>query len=151
MDTLELLSKNEEEISELYGLYAKILPHYKDFWLELMNEEIGHASWIRDFANGIEKRALFINPQRFPMEAFNTYKEYLHGAIDRASRKGIDPIQAFTSALYVEQSLIELPFFAVIDTGSEDFDKVVLRLREATEWHIKKIEEYWSNVKDKMT
>jgi hypothetical protein len=149
MDTLELLAKNEEEISELYKLYAKILPQYEYFWLRLADEEVAHAAWIRDFANGIEKGTLFLNKKRFPVASLNTYHEYLKKSMKEASLKSIEPIQIFTTALYLEKSLVELAFFEVIDTGSEDFDKVVLRLREATKSHVKKIEEYWSKVKDK--
>ncbi len=149
METLELLAKNEEEIGELYKLYARLLPQYKDLWLELSAEEMNHAKWIRDFAKGIEEGALIINTKRFPAAAFNTYHEYLQGAMEKADTRGIEPIQAFTAALYIEKSLIELKFWEVIDTGSEDFDKVALRLREATNGHVKKIEEYWSKVKDK--
>ena len=149
MDILELLAKNEEEIGELYKLYARVLPKYKDLWLELSAEEMNHASWIRDFAEGTEKGTLVINQKRFPAATFNTYHEYLHGAMEKAAKHGIEPIQAFTAALYIEKSLIELKFFEVIDTGPEDFDKVALRLSEATRGHVKKIEEYWSKVKDK--
>ena len=149
MDTLELLAKNEEEIGELYKLYARMLPHYKDLWLELADEEVIHAKWIRGFAKGIEKGSIFLDKKRFPMAALSTYHEYLQKSVGEASLKGIEPIEAFTMALYIERSLLELKFFEVIDTGSEDFDRVVLRLSEATKGHIKIIEEYWAKVKDR--
>lgn len=149
MEILEMLAKNEEEIGELYKLYAIKLPQYKDLWLELADEEVTHSKWIRDFAKGIDKGSIFLNKKRFPKAAINTYHGYLQKSYKEASLKGIEPIQAFTTALYLEQSLIELKFFEVIDTGSEDFDKVVLRLSEATKGHIKIIEEYWAKVKDK--
>ena len=144
-----MLAKNEEEIGELYKLYAIKLPQYKDLWLELADEEVTHAKWIRDFAKGIDKGSIFLNKKRFPEEAFQTYHEYLQGSMSRAQLKGIEPMQAFTVALYIEQSLIELKFWEVIDTGSEEFDKVALRLSEATTGHIKKIGDYWAKVKDR--
>jgi hypothetical protein len=148
MDTLELLATNEEEISDLYKLYAQKLPQYENLWLELSREETDHAAWIRDFARGIEKGTLYINQKRFPTEAFQTYHEYLQGSLAKTSSRGIEPMQAFTSALYIEQALIELKLWEVIDTGSEGFDKVALRLRIATKKHIEIIEEYWAKVKD---
>ena len=148
MDTLELLAKNEEEIGDLYELYAKIMPQHKDLWLELSKEEMGHAAWIRDFAKGTEKGKLTLNKRRFPAESFQTYHEYLKGSMGKASLRGIEPMQAFTTALYIEQALIELKFWGVMDTGSVEFDNVALRLHNATKKHIEEIGEYWAKVKD---
>jgi rubrerythrin len=149
MDTLEMLAKNEEEISELYRLYARVLPQYKDLWLELAADETEHARWIRDFAGGVDKKALVLNKKLFPESTFGYYHDYMQGAMEKASKRGIEPIQAFTSALYMEQSLVESKCFEGAGTGSEDFDKVALRLQRATEAHVKKIEDYWTKVKDK--
>jgi rubrerythrin len=147
MGPLELLAGNEEEISDLYKLYAGIMPQYKDLWLELSNEETDHAVWIRDFIRGIKKGTLFINEKRFPAEAFQTYREYLQESMKEAVSGAVDDIRAFTVALYIEQSLIDLNFWEVLDAGSEDFNKVALRLQNATKGHIEKIKKYWLKVK----
>jgi rubrerythrin len=149
MDTLEMLAKNEEEIGELYKLYARVLPQYQDLWLELADDEMNHARWIRDFAKGVDKGTLVLNKKLFPESTFNYYHDYMQGAMEKASKRGIEPMQAFTSALYMEQSLIEKRCFEAVDTGSAEFDKVALRLQQETIGHAKKIEDYWSKVKDK--
>ena len=148
MGILELLAENEEHIARLYRLYAEKLPKFRDFWTQLAGEEIEHASWIRDFANGVKDKTLYLDEKRFPREALQTYREYLDGSIEKANRKGVDAIGAFTTAFYIEESLIELKFFEVIDSGSEDFDKVLLRLKKATAEHNNRIKEYWTKVKD---
>jgi hypothetical protein len=149
METLELLAKNEEQVSELYKLYARVLPQYKELWLELADEEINHAAWIRDFTKDIDSGKLILNKKRFPVEAFNTYYEYLKESIKRADERGIEPVEAFTVALYIEKSLIELKFFEAVVSSCKSFNEIALRLSEATKGHFKKIEEYWSKVKDK--
>lgn len=148
MDILEMLAKNEEEMSELYRLYAKVLPQYKDLWLGLAADETEHAHWIRDFAKGVDKATFVLDKKLFPESAFSYYHDYMQGAMEKASKRGIEPIQAFTAALYMEQSLVESQCFEVVDTGSVDFDKVALRLQQATKGHVQKIENYWSKVKD---
>ena len=148
MWVLELLAENEEHIARLYRLYAEKLPKFRDFWTRLADEEIEHASWIRDFAGGVKDNTLYLNEKRFPREALQTYREYLEGSMEKAIRKGVDTISAFTTAFYIEESLIELKFFEVIDSGSEDFDKVLLRLKKATVEHNNIIKEYWAKVKD---
>lgn len=149
MEVIELLAENEENIARLYRLYAEKLPKFRDFWTRLAGEEIVHASWIREFADGVKEKTLYINEKRFPREALQTYEEYLDGSIEKANRKGVDAIGAFTTAFYIEESLIELKFFEVIDSGSEDFNKVLLRLKKATVEHNNRIKEYWAKVKDK--
>lgn len=148
MEIIELLAENEEHISRLYQLYAEKLPKYRDFWENLADEEMTHASWIREFADGVKEKTLYIDEKRFPREALQTYREYLNGSMVKASRTGVNVMGAFTTALYIEESLIELKFFEVIDSGSEDFDKVLSRLKKATVEHNKRIKEYWTKVKD---
>jgi hypothetical protein len=148
MGILELLAENEEHIARLYRLYAEKLPKFRDFWAQLSGEEIEHASWIRDFANGVKDKTLYLDEKRFPKEVLYTYREYLDGSMQKANRQGIDAIGAFTAAFYIEESLIELKFFEVIDSGSEDFNKVLLRLKKATAEHNNRIKEYWTKVKD---
>lgn len=148
MDTLEMRAKNEEGMSELYRLYARLLPQYKDLWLELAGDEMDHAGWIREFAKGVNKGTLTLNKKLFPESTFNYYHDYMQGAMEKASKRGIEPIQAFTAALYMEQSLIESKCFEADDSGSADYDKVAGRLQQATKAHAQKIEDYWLKVKD---
>lgn len=148
MEILELMAENEEHISRLYQLYGEKLPKFKDFWNQLADEEIMHATWIRNFAEGVKDKTLYINEKRFPREALQTYKDYLDGSMQKALRTGIDTMGAFTTSLYIEESLIELKFLKVIDSGSEDFDKVLLRLKTATIEHNERIKEYWTKIKD---
>lgn len=148
MEILELLAENEEHISRLYQLYAEKLPKFRDFWMKLADEEIMHATWIREFAEGVKDKTLYINEERFPREDLQIYGNYLDGSMRKALKKGIDIMGAFTTALYIEESLIELKFLKVIDSGSEDFDKVLLRLKTATIEHNERIKEYWTKVKD---
>ena len=148
MEILDKLAENEEHISRLYRVYAEIMPAHKEFWSKLADEEIEHASWIRNFAEGVEGGTLAIDEKRFPRNALQTYSQYLDGSIDRAARKGVDVMGAFTTAIYIEESLVELKFFEVIDSGSEEFDDVLLHLKKDTIEHNKRIKEYWSKIKD---
>ncbi len=148
MEILELMAENEENIARLYQLYAEKLPDFEDFWLKLADEEIEHASLIRDFAAGVEKGIYNLDEKRFPPGALQTYKAYLDGSMQKAIRKGVDTISAFTTAMYIEESLIELKYFEVIDSGSDDFDEVLSRLKKATTEHNKRIKEYWTKIKD---
>lgn len=149
MDILEMLAKNEEEMSALYRLYARVLPLYKDLWLELAADEMEHAGWIRDFAKSTDKGKLVLNKKLFPESTFSYNHDYMQGAMEKAAKRGIEPIQAFTAALYIEQSLIEKKCFDVVDSGCAEFDEVALRLQQATRGHAQKIEDYWAKVKDK--
>ena len=151
MDTLDLLANHEEEIADLYKLYAEIMPPYKDLWQRLADDEIANAVWIRDFAKGIEKGTLSINKNGVTPEAFQSYHVYLQGSAGAARSKGFNSMHAFTTSLYIEQfqlSLIESEFSKVLGADSEEFDKVVSHLRNSTRHHIEEIEKYWTKVKD---
>jgi len=46
-DEIEALAKNEENIAELYRKYGDRFPDYKDFWDNLVAEELEHADKLR--------------------------------------------------------------------------------------------------------
>lgn len=148
-EILEMMAKNEEGIARLYGLYAERMPEHSSLWTELAGEEMQHASWIRAFNEGVGEGSLVLDEKRFPREALQTYAEYLNINLAKARQVGEDIAQYFVTALYIEESLIEAKFFQVIDTGSKDFDKLVLRLKLATLEHIERLREYWEGVKEK--
>ncbi|MFC1847127.1 ferritin family protein, partial [Chloroflexota bacterium] len=148
MEILELMAENEENIAHLYRLYAEKLPKYGNFWSRLADEETEHASMIRKFAAGVEKGTYHLDEKRFPPGALQTYEAYLDGSMQKAIKVGVDVMSAFTTALYIEESLIELKFFEIIDSGSDDFDEVLLRLKKDTGEHSGRIKEYWTKIKD---
>ena len=141
MYIVELLMDNEIGVGKLYRAYAKHFPDYRTFWTALAGEEVEHASWLGKLASKVTEGSVLIDERRFNTAAIKTFSEYLERELDRVNRSGISLIGALSTALYIEQSIIEQKYFEVFEGDTIEFKKVLLDLADATKTHLGKVEE----------
>lgn len=140
----ELLIENEEGLRNLYLAYAKKFPTHEEFWSGLAVDESGHADWIRGLAGQLREGRLHIEPGRFRRAAIASFIRYVKDELTKVQNEEIPPMAALSIALSAEQSMIESRFFEVFDTDSAELKHVLDNIAAATEEHIKRVEEYWS-------
>lgn len=141
---LELLIENEEGVRDLYLAYAKKFPTHGEFWSRLATDESGHADWIRRLAGQLGEGQLHTEAGRFRKEAIAGFIKYVKDELARVQNEEIPLITALSIALSVEQAIIERRFLEIFDTDSAEVKHVLHNLATATEEHIKRVEEYWS-------
>jgi len=140
----ELLIENEESVRNLYLAYAKKFPTHEEFWSGLAVDESGHADWIRGLAGQLRQGHSHIEPGRFRKEAIASFIRYVKDELTKVQNEEIPLITALSIALSAEQSMIEGRFFEVFDTDSAELKHVLDNMAAATEEHVKRVEEYWS-------
>jgi rubrerythrin len=111
MNIPEKLVANEEKIATLYEAYSAQFNDYADFWKRMANEETIHAAIIRKCIEELEEGLVRLDKKRFNEQALITYSEYLGRELDAANEPRLSLIHALSTALYIEQSLIEAKFF----------------------------------------
>jgi len=52
--TIEALAQNEDAIGDLYKVYSSKFPAYKTYWDRMVDEERGHAIWLRSLVTTIK-------------------------------------------------------------------------------------------------
>ena len=136
---LELLARHEEAIGELYGAYARRFPAYKEFWEKLEQEEIGHASWIRQLYPKVDEGVVAFDDGRFNVKAIEVSLKYVAQWTEQAERGFVEPVNALSIAHELENSLIEKKHLDWFETDNADIKGVISRLHEATSEHRKRI------------
>jgi len=139
VDILEMLAANEEAIANLYRAYAARFSEYATFWNHLAKEEITHAAVIRKYGNEVEQGLVHLNEKRFNKEALKTYSNYIKRELDLAQEARLSLMHAFSTAFYIEQSLIEASFFEVFEGDSEELKRLLSQLKANTKEHLHKV------------
>ena len=141
MYIVELLVNNEVNVGKLYRAYAEQFPDYCSFWAGLASEEAEHASWIRKLASKVAEGAVIINDRRFSASAIKTFSGYLERELIKVNESGISLISALSTALYIEESIIEQKYFELFDGDSIEFKKTLIDLANATKNHLSRVKE----------
>jgi hypothetical protein len=134
-DIIEILAANEEGIAILYGGYANAFPVLREFWLPLADEELQHASWIRNLNAATGCNSISVNETRFNVNAVHSFKDYLDNELARLNEQNIPLIEALSTTSYIEQSLIEAKFFEVFETDSTELKDILTKIRNDTTAH----------------
>lgn len=143
------LAENEEEISVLYQEYAKRFPDYQSFWLGLANDEKEHAGWIRSLYEKTDESTLVLNLKNFNKDAIQTYLNYLQRELVKAKQGEATLLGAFTTTLYIEESLIESKFYDVFETNNFEVQQILNDLTTSMKLHLTKAKEAFNNYKGK--
>lgn len=142
-EMLQLLYRNEDILSQLYTVYVQKFPQMSTFWQKLVSDEKAHARWISILTKELENKRVFINKQRFSLQALSSFNSYVMNCISEAHTKNIDLLHALSLAVNCEKALIERKFFETFTTDSEEMKQTFLNLKTQTEKHIKYTEEAW--------
>lgn len=131
--------RHEELVGELYGTFAEKFPDQRDLWSELSRDETGHANLIRRLCGKIEKGLVNINARSFKTKAVETSLAYLDILRDRAHGE-MSRQMALSIALQIENSMLEMKFFEVLEVDETELSAVFRALNDGTIGHVKKLE-----------
>jgi rubrerythrin len=145
---IQALAINEELVSQLYGLYSQKFPEYKEFWGQLVKEEISHAALIRELYSQVGDGELYFS-EKFSLAAIETFSAYLRDLLSQAQNKEILFVSALSQALDIERALIEKQYFDFFETDSVTLRHMLLTLKNDLERHAQMISDLLEEVKTK--
>jgi len=143
-DILELLAVNEETIGRLYAAYADRFPEVRALWSSLAAEEKLHAEWVRTLKQKCQEDSLFFPPDRFKSAAIRIFTDYVANEISTAAKIRLTSINALSTAVDIEESLIERQFLAALETDSVELQHLFNNLETATRQHAQKLRDTWN-------
>jgi rubrerythrin len=138
-ELLEAMREHEQALAHLYELYAEKYPDYEDFWTELSLEENLHAAWLDKLWSEIENGSEDIVVERFPIGAVQRSTEYVKKLEDTASQPDFTLINALSTALRLEEALMENKFFEVCEGDSVKTKRTLNSLAQGTMEHCQKV------------
>ena len=137
-EMIELLTKNEELIAELYTAYSEKFPDYREFWREIAEEEEKHARWMRSL-QAYPDDILSFDEGRIKPELMRISFSYLDQKIREASTEGITIADALTIALELETNMIERNYFKLFHGDSDELKSIFQDLESDTQNHTNRV------------
>jgi len=137
-EMIELLTKNEELIAELYRAYSEKFPDYREFWLEIAEEEDKHSRWMRSL-QAYTGDILSFDEGRIKPELMRISFSYLDQKIREASTEGITIADALTIALELETNMIERNYFKLFHGDSDELKSIFQDLESDTQNHTNRV------------
>lgn len=145
----QMLIDNEEGLAKLYQSYAAKFPVFADFWLQLAEEEVKHARWVRELQTDIKYGTITCNENRFDADLFSEYFTMLSQHLSDALHKKMTLFEALDTALFLERTYIEKSFFEIFEGDTETAKRVLDVLANGTKSHIQHIETLWERYRPK--
>jgi len=140
---LEAMKEHELALAELYEVYADKFPEYKDFWTKFSSEEIQHADWINTLQTKVEESPDDFVVERFAIGAVEHSTQYVKKQTNTARQSDMLLINALSTALHLEQALIEKKFFEVFEGDSMKTKHILSLLAQSTQKHYEIMREVW--------
>jgi hypothetical protein len=140
-EIIEALAQNELNVAELYRKYAAKFTEHKDFWRNLAIEELNHAAKLRTLT-GVKVELK--TKDRFNIIAIKNFSKHVLVESDPVKVNNSSLINALSTALNIEQSLIEHKYFEVFESDSIELKQVLLSLANDTEKHLENVRLLWA-------
>ena len=147
LQTIEALAQNEDAIGDLYKAYSEILHDHNHFFARMVDEERGHAIWLRRLSATVDNKDLNFNKERFNREIIERSISHVRNMEKEAREKGIDLMTAVTNSAVVENALLEKKFFEVFDGDSEEVKRIMINLARASADHRDHVRKFLEDLK----
>lgn len=136
---LESFIKNERLLAELYKIYAEKFPKFKDFWSNLVSDEINHAHMIEGFYSEVKKGNILFSSERFREEPIEGIIVHVQKKKVEAFKKSITIKGALSVAFEIENGMIEEKCFDVFWETSKELKDVFSKIKKETIEHRNKV------------
>lgn len=147
VQTIKLLAEHEEAVGLLYLLYSDQFGDFSDFWAELSSDKRAHANWIKTIYGGIYAGDIILKPDRFSLNEISKAIDFIKKQIDSTHRIEVSLMQAFATAVGIEENSLEKNFFAVYDGDAPQLQHVLIDVRLSISEHCKKIRDQYDKIR----
>ena len=141
--TIGLMAAHEAAMGELYRLYAAKLPDSASLFESLATAERDHARSLADFADGVKKGLVHIDPQRFSAVAVLNSLDFIKERQAEANSSSVTLVQALSVAHDMEEGLIENRYYEVADGDCAELKNLLQRLSQETAAHLAQVNTAW--------
>ncbi len=133
--TLELLVEHELAIKRLYLAYAAVFTDVRQFWLNLADDEQGHADTLGSLMHEPALRLWLADGSGVKPQAVRSSISYIQAQTSKAHEGSTTLLQALVVANDVEEALIDKRWVLPSDPQCAEIGRVLSELKSQTERH----------------
>jgi len=141
LSMMAMLVIHEDLIAQLYETYAQILPEHEPFWAQLAREEVQHANLLCSVGGKN------LSERDISLKGLLTSLDYVKVLLANALRQKMSMQMALTTALQVENSIIEKNLFEIYEGDDEQLRSVFHSVSQGTRTHIARVEKALQELK----
>ena len=146
--TIEALAQNEDAIGDLYKVYSSKFPAYKTYWDRMVDEERGHAIWLRSLVTTIkDDDRISFDKSSFNPDVINRSISHINRLEKEAREIDLDIMSAASHALVIENSLLEKKFFEIFSGDSVELKRIMINLANAAKNHRDRVARFIEDLK----
>lgn len=144
---IELLMAHELKIAELYDIYSGNFPELGSFWKKIASEEKGHARMLKGLLFKVKNGEVVFRRDKFPSPAVRASLEHLDQLIGESAGTGGLLVGALESAMDIEQGLIEMEYYKVVEGDTEEVVYILNKLDGDEKRHRMQVQEKLAGLK----
>jgi hypothetical protein len=146
-EIINALAEHEEATSQLYQLYSEQFSDYHDFWVGLASDKLNHAGWIRMLKGGIYAGDVKFKRDRFSLDQISSSIGFIRVQVDFAHRSEVSLMQAFATAVGIEESAMEKGFFNIFEGDAPQLQQILIDVRISMREHCQKIKALYDEIR----
>lgn len=147
-DMLEMMTRHELAIKELYEAFAILFPDYKGFWQQLATDERRHANWLETLRSNPDVGMWLLHNSQLRLQAMRASIGYVESQTTRAKEGKFSLLQAFSIAKDLESALIERHLSKLQDLAPQGIKPILMKLSDETKRHLKAVVEVMNKQKE---
>ena len=129
-EIINLLIKYEMLMAKLYNVCADTFPDLESFWKELAEEEVKHASTIKELMSEVDNRKVRFKERRFNIRPLEISIEHASNIMKRVADKELDLLGTLSLTYDIEKSLIESRYYEIFSSTSREFNDRLKSVRD---------------------
>ena len=143
LEAIGLMAAHETAIGDLYLAYAARFPDSADLFTGLASAERDHARRLADFADRVRTGLAQVSLERFSAQTILNSLDYVKERLAKASLPQMTLVEALSTALDLEEALIERRYLEPMETDSAELRSLLQRLSEETAEHRAQVRQAW--------
>jgi hypothetical protein len=141
---VDIFEDNELKVSILYKLYSQKIPKHKKFWKKISDEEVMHA---REIHHSLRKEKECFKESKFSRGIIKYINNFLEEKIIEAKQKKLAHAEAISTALRIEQSMLEEKCFDIFIPKNITVKEVLEKLNKDTKRHVEQLRKEAKRIK----
>ncbi len=143
---IEALVHREQAVSRLYGLYAERFADYKAFWLELADEGVSHAKWLRRLYERTRDGSGCVDQSKLQAEPIEQSAARVEKFCGEASEGTVALSDALNIAVELERETLECSYAEVFKSKVPEILQVQYCLTYSAQKHLERARQFVAEI-----